>query len=403
MSAPAAASSSASSDACDADRGHAAGLGGLDACGGVLDHHRGIPGATPSSCAAVRNISGSGFPCAKSRPETSASKKSSSVSPGAATAMRSLLLGEGVEPDLAQEQLRVLRRRRRRDSDAGVLDGDDEAQRVGIGGEVAGLDESHHHLLLALGVLREAQRHRRRGRGSTPAPRGRRSCAACPTSPPRRRWDVNASGDQVVRSRMSFHSPSISSRSDSRHAFSCGESTSTPSTSKIAPWNVGHASSRQPWVCWCSACGARPAARTCTGRRAQLADLVADPDANRPRHALPMGGQRQPARRRASRGSGSPGTASRTTAPRAARAAGARSTGHRRGSPCRRSCAARDRACRTSRPCGCPPSWCRPGCRRRRSPAATRNRSHELSASSRASTPACATKLSVEPCEVRWS
>ena len=28
-------------------------------------------------------------------------------------------------------------------------------------------------------------------------------------------------------------------RSDSRHAFSCGESTSTPSTSKIAPWNFG--------------------------------------------------------------------------------------------------------------------------------------------------------------------
>ena len=42
----------------------------------------------------------------------------------------------------------------------------------------------------------------------------------------------------VVRSRMSLHSPSISWRSDSRHAFSCGESTSTPSTSKIAPWNI---------------------------------------------------------------------------------------------------------------------------------------------------------------------
>src|SRR6516165_1080369 len=36
---------------------------------------------------------------------------------------------------------------------------------------------------------------------------------------------------------MSLHSPSISSRSDSRHACSCGESTSTPSTSKIAPSN----------------------------------------------------------------------------------------------------------------------------------------------------------------------
>ena len=38
-------------------------------------------GATPSSRAAVRNISGSGFPWAKSRPETSASKNSSSVRP----------------------------------------------------------------------------------------------------------------------------------------------------------------------------------------------------------------------------------------------------------------------------------------------------------------------------------
>src|SRR5262249_47002954 len=36
---------------------------------------------------------------------------------------------------------------------------------------------------------------------------------------------------------MSLHSASISSRSDSRHARSCGESTSTPSTSKIAPSN----------------------------------------------------------------------------------------------------------------------------------------------------------------------
>jgi hypothetical protein len=38
-----------------------------------------------------------------------------------------------------------------------VLDGDDEPQRVGVRGEVAGLDEPHHHLLLALGVLREAR------------------------------------------------------------------------------------------------------------------------------------------------------------------------------------------------------------------------------------------------------
>src|ERR1700730_6939891 len=84
-------------------------------------------GATPSSRAAVRNISGSGFPWAKSRPETSTSKKSSSVRP------------------------------RRRDPDTGVLDGDDEPQRVRVRGEVPGLDEPHYHLLLALGVHREAR------------------------------------------------------------------------------------------------------------------------------------------------------------------------------------------------------------------------------------------------------
>src|SRR5208282_1818652 len=64
-----------------------------------------------------------------------------------------LFLREGVEPDLAQEQGRVLRRRRVRDQQAGILDRDDEPQRVGICGEVTRLDETHHHLLLALGVL----------------------------------------------------------------------------------------------------------------------------------------------------------------------------------------------------------------------------------------------------------
>src|SRR4029453_16930500 len=37
---------------------------------------------------------------------------------------------------------------------------------------------------------------------------------------------------------MSRHSVSISIRNDSRQASSWGESTSTPSTSKIAPWNA---------------------------------------------------------------------------------------------------------------------------------------------------------------------
>ena len=46
---------------------------------------------------------------------------------------------------------------------------------------------------------------------------------------------VNRSGVQLVWSRTSRHSVSISIRNDSRQASSCGESTRTPSTSKIAP------------------------------------------------------------------------------------------------------------------------------------------------------------------------
>jgi hypothetical protein len=55
------------------------------------------------------------------------------------------------------------------------------------------------------------------------------------------RWytaEVKRSAVQLVRSRMSRHSPSISRLNDSRQASSCGESTSTPSTSKIAPRNA---------------------------------------------------------------------------------------------------------------------------------------------------------------------
>ena len=48
-------------------------------------------------------------------------------------------------------------------------------------------------------------------------------------------WGEPLSGVQLVWSRISRHSPSISSLNASRQASSCGESTSTPSTSKIAP------------------------------------------------------------------------------------------------------------------------------------------------------------------------
>src|SRR5258708_1601316 len=103
--------------------------------------------------------------------------------------------------------------------------------------------------------------------------------------------DVNASGFHAVRSRMSRQSDSISSRSASRHAFSCGESTSTPSTSKIAPWNVGMRSlsvagrpdGHRGW--------AELEHRLLAG--AKLTDVVADCDPDRVARALGVDGQHQ--------------------------------------------------------------------------------------------------------------
>ncbi len=68
--------------------------------------------------------------------------------------VETLLLGEGVEPDLAEEQTGVLRRRRRGRRDPGVANGEHEAQRVGVRLELAGLDELDDHGLLVLGVGR---------------------------------------------------------------------------------------------------------------------------------------------------------------------------------------------------------------------------------------------------------
>jgi hypothetical protein len=52
-----------------------------------------------------------------------------------------VLVGEAVQADLAQEEPGVLGRGGGGDRDPGVLDRDDEAQRVGVGGELPGLDE----------------------------------------------------------------------------------------------------------------------------------------------------------------------------------------------------------------------------------------------------------------------
>ena len=65
-------------------------------------------------------------------------------------------MGERVEPDLAQEQFRVLRGGGGGDADSRVLERDDEPQGVGVGGEVAGFDQLHHRRLLPIGVLGQA-------------------------------------------------------------------------------------------------------------------------------------------------------------------------------------------------------------------------------------------------------
>ena len=69
-------------------------------------------------------------------------------------------------------------------------------------------------------------------------------------------WVVNRSAVQLVWSRTV--APIVISAallSDSRHASSCGESRSTPSTSKIAPWYAirPHRSSEFP-CCYAAAC-----------------------------------------------------------------------------------------------------------------------------------------------------
>src|SRR5438876_1206534 len=90
---------------------------------------------------------------------------------------------------------------------------------------------------------------------------------------------------------MSLHCVSISSLSASRQARSCGESTSTPSTSKMAP--------RKPVAML-------PPFLPCDARRrleregvvvagAELTNLVAHGDANWPAEALGVRGDGQPA------------------------------------------------------------------------------------------------------------
>src|SRR5450755_2247867 len=90
---------------------------------------------------------------------------------------------------------------------------------------------------------------------------------------------------------MSLHPDSISSRNASRHAASCGESTSTPSTSNIAPRNSAcmRSSSRQ----WIPIAGLTAQWERAPVPAAQLANFVADADPDGPAEALTVSNHRE--------------------------------------------------------------------------------------------------------------
>src|SRR5450755_3021722 len=96
---------------------------------------------------------------------------------------------------------------------------------------------------------------------------------------------------------MSLHSDSISSRSASRHAASCGESTSTPSTSKIAPWNPFCTSPPLDRGFLSLDIGFAPHWKHPAVSGAQLSDLVADANADGSAEALSIGDHRELAAR----------------------------------------------------------------------------------------------------------
>ena len=115
----------------DPERRHAARLGGLHPGHGVLDHEAvrgrlaelGRRGEKDLRVRLALREVAPGDVRVEVVEQRSARARGSRGNP--------VLLGEGVEPDLAQEQLGVLGRGGRRHPDARVLDGDDEPQRVG--------------------------------------------------------------------------------------------------------------------------------------------------------------------------------------------------------------------------------------------------------------------------------
>ena len=149
---------------------------------GVLDSRSSAPAARRARRRRRGRSRGCGLPCAKSRPERSASKKSSRREPGPQEVVR-----RGRSP-AANVSSRIWRR-----NSSAFFDEEAAATRMpaartamtkrsasGKAWNSPGLDQLDDHRLLALGVL-VGTRARRRAPRSAPARRVPRSCAACRT------------------------------------------------------------------------------------------------------------------------------------------------------------------------------------------------------------------------------
>ena len=134
------------------ERRHPARLGRLDPAGRVLDHEAGAGGHAELGGGGEED-GRVGLALGEVAAGDVGVEQLLQRHPGAdEVVVQPLLGGEGVQPDPLQEQLGVLGRRRRRDPDPQLLDGQDEPQGVGEGHEPALLDQLDHALLLGLGV-----------------------------------------------------------------------------------------------------------------------------------------------------------------------------------------------------------------------------------------------------------
>src|ERR1017187_2869431 len=211
-------------------------------------------GATPSSRAAVRNISGSGFPWAKFRPETSASKKSSSVRPGRSDA-------DVIPCSRANVSSRIL------PSNSGAFLDDDAAATPMPASLTAMMNRSTSGYAV-----------------KSPASMSRTTISCLRAAYTARRASSSgtlkyASAARAAQARLARHLLLVDlGRERLRRP---GRPVADVAPLPCYPLSV------VPGV------RGRPEFERALAAGAQLADLVADPDADRPQHALPVGGQGQ--------------------------------------------------------------------------------------------------------------